>query len=306
MKNTMKRVAAVLLSACVLCVCLPAMALAAAPATYQVTFSAGADGLLPGGERTVTYTVAANATCVAPQVTSSDDLHSATYYTSADLAGHGAADGTVYPGGAVTVQRDVTYVVQYAASVNTAAYSVQYLDENGLEIAPSVVGHAAQGTTLTLNAPTVSGYTLNDSASKQAVVSDAGTAVSFRYTTNPTTQEVITTNTVTQYQDQVVYTEVPAAGAGAGAGAGTATVPDEEVPQGPTPESESGSESAASAAGNEASDSTASIEDESVPQGAGVDSNTGMSTSTVVGIGAAALVIGALILFLVKRKGNQV
>ena len=305
MKNTIKRAAAVLVSLCVLCVGIPTMAFAA-PASYEVTFCAGVDGTMEG-RQSVTYTVQAKGSCLVPQVDGVDDVHVPTYFTSTELAERGGENASAYPGTSITVDRDVTYVMQYEAQVNTIPYTVQYLDEDGLEIHPSVVGHVASGTVLNLSAPVVEGYTLDDSSSKTVKAEGDSVSVAFQYKTDYTVNEVIINTTTNQYVDDVQYVEAGTTGTGTGAGTGTGEaegttpgtegeeeveIPDESTPAGPTPESTP-------------SDSSVTIEDESTPMGAGpVDDGSGMSTGMAVGIGAAVVVAIAIIAVLLKKKGH--
>lgn len=295
MKRLMKKFAAIVVSAGLLCAYLPTLAFAAVP-MYQVTFSAGGEGTLQGGGRSVTYQVRANETCMAPSVNSTSDVHHATYFTSADLTERGAVAGNVYPGAFVTVDRDVTYVMQYGASVSTDLYTVQYLDENGLEIAPSVMSHAPAGTKLTFTAPTISGHTLADTASKTVSVATGGVSVAFQYKTDVTNKEVVTTTT--QYQESVVYADNPVPVA-----PGTVEVPDEPVPLGPEAEDNSKENTATSTPASEANSGSVHIEDEVVPEGATPASSIGVGEMVGLGLGGVAIIL--LIVFLLKKKKGQ-
>lgn len=297
MKRMMKKIAAVVVSAGLLCAYLPTMAFAAVP-TYQVTFSAGGEGALQGGVRSVTYKVPANDTCVAPAVSSTNDIHNATYFTSADLTERGAAAGSVYPGAGVKVDRDITYVMQYTASIDTNLYTVQYVDENGIEIAPSVMGYAAAGTSLTFAAPTIAGHTLADTASKTVAVAAGGVNVLFKYTTDVTTNTVVNTNT--QYNESVVYADAPAP---APAPVAPVVVPDEPVPLGP--EAENNNENANSAAASDANSGSVSIDDESVPEGAAPTSGMGLGGMVGLGLGGVGLLLLLVVLLKKKKSGNQ-
>lgn len=296
MKRMLKKFAAFALSAGLLCAYLPTLAFAAVP-TYEVTFSAGGEGALQKGGRSVTYKVQANETCVAPQVDSTSEIHNATYFTSADLAERGAAAGTVYPGASVKVDRDITYVMQYSANVNTNLYTVQYLDENGIEIAPSVMGYAAAGTSLTFAAPAVSGHTLADAASKTVTVTAGGANATFKYTTNVTTNEVINTNT--QYVENLVYADNPVPVAPGGV-----VVPDEEVPLGPEADNNTGDNAANSTPSSDANSGNVNIDDEAVPEGATPVNSIGIGGMAGIGLGAVALIV-LLVLLIKKKKANK-
>lgn len=330
MKKMLKKIAVALVAASIVCASLPMMAFAA-DRTYQVTFSAGELGvfdtasgsaissavtekLFSNNNKTVTYTIeAGTATVTAPNITVGDG-YTESAYKEVTAAGKSLTGSSVS-----NVAADAVYVMQYEAALDTKTVTAQYVDENGIEVAPSQIARVNNGTVRTFADAAPAGYTfsyaeVNGVRAAGAAISqtiNADTAVVYHYTTNTST----VVNTVTETVDQVTVVGVAGeaggagagagagAAAGAGAGAGAVTIPENTTPQGAA----SGSESASGSTAESGSSSTTTIEDNQTPEGAAPAQAGANAWVKIAAIGGMALGFGLLILLVIvlKKRGGK-
>ena len=226
-----------------------------------------------------------------------------------------AQDGYYYRSGldvGTTATEDATYVADYGVlSGGGVAYTVRYVDAaSGTELAESYTGYANEGDEITYQAKTLDGYTVDTASKSITIAKNVDMTIEFRYTATTVPGETIE-NVTTVTVPGAIATANGGTGAGTGAtgtdttGTDTTTpgdnetqqpgetIPDEETPLTP---------------GEDGAQSGESIPDESTPMvdtipGSDSTSSSGniVATVTVVGV-CSALVIAAVVYFLLRRK----
>ncbi|MCI2047591.1 MAG: hypothetical protein LKJ90_07730 [Faecalibacterium sp.] len=302
MKKQIKKIAAVLAGMSIACTCLPMAAFAADAPQYNIVFSAGECGTIPNN-----MVPSKAGSVVSPVVTVKDsDLYSAYEFYCADTNESVQIDQNSMTA-TVPVTGDAIYVAQYIAANSALSCTIQYVDESGIEIAPSKSYRVQSGDSVAEAAAAVAGYTyasadytVNGGAAQAyagSVKVTSATAIVFHYTANANVITNTTTTTNTVYTDNVttVGAAAVAGGAGAAAGVGGTTITDNETPL-------AGGNGNAAGAGESAASSQPSetIEDSEVPQAASVHS---VSVAMVAGILAAvAVAMVAVVVFIRKKK----
>ena len=226
------------------------------PYTFTVTLSAGNQGTFGGTDMVeqsdiVSGTQSVNFSGHQAQLQIKDDKY---YAKGIRLSGRDNSDTSYSPTWTTgTITEDTDYVVAYGMKGNMVAYTVQYLDENGNELAPSNTFYGSIGDKPVVAFQYIEGYLPQAyNLTKTLSANEADNVFPFVYTPSYETIERVE---VTEGGTTVITT-TPAAGAtaggaaGGGAAAGGAAAGD-----------------AAGAAGEAgAADETAEIEDEAVPQ----------------------------------------
>ena len=227
------------------------------PYTFTVTLSAGNQGTFGGTDMveesglTFEKPQVADFSNYQNQLQIKDDKY---YAKGIRLSGRDNSDTSYSPTWTTgTITEDADYVVAYGMKGDMVAYTVQYLDENGNELAPSNTFYGSIGDKPVVAFQYIEGYLPQAyNLTKTLSANEADNVFPFVYTPSYETIERVE---VTEGGTTVITT-TPAAGAtaggaaGGGAAAGGAAAGD-----------------AAGAAGEAgAADETAEIEDEAVPQ----------------------------------------
>lgn len=207
--------------------------------TYKVTLSAGDKGVLPG-DVSVEASYGDNVRFDLSQVQVTDDK----YYVKGirpsgrDYAESGTSAGGDYFSTIPMVVGDADYVVAYGIKGDQVAYTVNYRDAAGNELAPSDVFYGNIGDKPVVAYKYIEGYVPQALALAKTLSADESENVfTFEYAPGETPTVTETTTTVATV---VPGAAAPAAGAAAPAGgapgaagaedAETAVVPDEDVP----------------------------------------------------------------------------
>lgn len=226
------------------------------PYTFTVTLSAGNQGTFGATDMVeqrdiVSGTRSVNFSGHQAQLQIKDDKY---YAKGIRLSGRDNSDTSYSPTWTTgTITEDADYVVAYGMKGDMVAYTVQYLDENGNELAPSNTFYGSIGDKPVVAFQYIEGYLPQAyNLTKTLSANEADNVFPFVYTPSYETIERVE---VTEGGTTIITT-TPAAGATAGgaasggAAAGGAAAGD-----------------AAGAAGEAgAADETAEIEDEAVPQ----------------------------------------
>lgn len=214
--------------------------------TYKFTLYAGNKGTI-AGQNKISYDVNSGGTVTlkVSDVQVTDDKY---YVKGFRLSGHDNAEAGGVDSPVITVTEDMDYVVAYGIKGDQVAYTVNYQDANGNELAPSSTFYGNVGDKPVVAYQYVEGYVPEALAMTKTLSENEAENV-FTFVYNPgETGRVI-------YNDTVVTTVVPGAAApgagttgaagtagqtGAGAGAGAAGEaedqnvvenPDEDTPQ---------------------------------------------------------------------------
>lgn len=278
--------------------------------TYTVTLSTGNMGTVNGEDKITVEGIRSGAevTFDVSQVQVTDERY---YVKGVRLSGRDNADAQNLVSPTFTVDGDADYVVAYGIRGDMVAYTVNYQDADGNELAPSQQFYGNVGDKPVVAYRYIDGYIPQAAALTKTLSSnEAENVFTFVYEEGESGTVVETPGTpggVTTVVETVTVTE----GTGAAAGTGTAA----------------GAGAGTGAAGTEEGGDTTTIEGEDVPQGdggnvvdldeedtplgnidvdeSGADSDSGsgfpLAGSIAVGVIAVAI-LAALIVFLVKAK----
>ncbi len=227
-------------------------------------------------------------------------------------------DGYYYRSGLATgtsATEDTTYVAEYGVlKAGGVAYTVRYVDAtSGTEVAESYTGYANAGDTVTYQAKSIDGYTVDQASQSLTIASGVDMTIEFRYTAVTVPGETIT-QTTTVVVPGTVATTTGGTVTGNGTGTGTATTTTdgtaitdgaaaadgETIADNETPEAAGNND-------NQTGNGDESIPDESTPQTDGVTDGESTSSSNTVAtvtvvVLCVALAVAAVAYFLVRRK----
>ena len=236
------------------------------PYTFSVTLSSGNQGSFSGTDRVEMTgveagTVSVNFSAYRDQLQISDEKY---YAKGIRLSGRDNSDASYSPDWTTgEVTEDMDYVVAYGMKGDMVAYTVQYLDEDGNELAPSSTYYGSVGDKPVVAFQYIEGYLPQAyNLTKTLSANEADNVFPFVYTPAAGIQNVVETTE----GGVTVVTTTGAAGTAAGGGtaapggaagtAGTAAETGNET-------AEEAGEDTAEAAGEDA----AEIEEDEVPQG---------------------------------------
>lgn len=295
------------------------------PYTFTVTLSAGNQGTF-GGEDKIEVTDLTSATSSVDFSACQDQLQlqdSDKYYAKGiRLSGRDNDDASYSPTWTTgQVTEDADYVVAYGMKGNMVAYTVQYLDEDGNELAPSDTFYGSIGDKPVVAYQYIEGYLPQAyNLTKTLSANEADNVFPFVYTPSSETQTVVETiqegatvvtvpgattttdgTTTTTGTAAAGTTAVGAAAAGAGAGAGAA-----------------GGAGAAEAAGGETEEitddevplNTVDLDEDNVPLGEKAEEDSAVRETSampiVLGIGALVVAAAAIVGFVIymKKRSN--
>lgn len=269
--------------------------------TYKITLSAGDKGVLPG-EVVLEASYGDNVRFDLSQVQVTDER----YYVKGikpsgrDFIEDGSASGASYYSVIPRVVGDADYVVAYGVKGNQVAYTANYRDAQGNELAPSTTFYGNIGDKPVVAYKYIDNYVPQVLAlTKTLSANEAENVFDFVYDPGATATIVETTTTVATV---VPATATPAQQAGAGAeapaegteapqdqteGEDTTVAPDEDVPL--------------------ENQDVVDLDDEETPQSNIEVKETPdalpMTASIVTGI-TAVLALGALIVVFLKKKAK--
>lgn len=208
------------------------------------------------------------------------------------------------------VTRKANYVAQYARIIHEAVYRVNYVDTYGNAVATQKVAATELGQSVTEQAPSISGYTV-DVQTQTAQVSKAnGTEITFTYTQEANvvteTETVIvpgetTVTTVTEPGTTGQPGATTGGAAGTGTAEGTPATPETEGPDTVVDEDEE-VPLAEPDAEEEQEGETVRSEDEDVPL-ANEDVSSGKVMTYVIAIGML-IVAAATATYVYKKRKN--
>ena len=296
------------------------------PYTYTVTLSAGNMGTVQGQEQVTLSGLSAGQT-VSFDLSGVQVTDERYYVKGIRLSGRDNSEALAST--AFRVNGDADYVVAYGVKGDMVAYTVNYQDEDGNELAPSVTMYGNVGDKPVVAYRYIEGYVPQALALTGTIGSnEAENVFTFVYTPGesgtvvPPGDGTTGTTTVTTVVTEVVDTAgtgtgtpagagaagtAGAAGAGTGAAAGgagtagagtdteaggeTTTIPEDETPQAQQPED------------------IVDIDPEDTPQGnlnvddASADSESGIPMAVTIIIGLAAVVgLAAIIVVLLRKR----
>ncbi|GAA6493573.1 hypothetical protein K280104A7_31370 [Candidatus Bariatricus faecipullorum] len=195
---------------------------------YKVTVYAGNKGVFADGSDIQEYQVTAGGLLTGAATANSIQVTDEKYYVKGfRISGQEQSFYTEIPTG-TPFNADTDFVVAYGIAGDMVEYTVQYLDENGNELAPSAVYYANVGDKPVIAYQYIEGY-VPQALAMTGTLSDnaADNVFTFEYTPGDSGQlvETITTVTVTTPAGTTAGGTTAgtgtAAGTGAAAGAGT-------------------------------------------------------------------------------------
>lgn len=231
------------------------------PYKFTVTLSSGNQGTFSGTDiveepDVEAGTISVDFSAYQDQLQISDEKY---YAKGIRLSGRDNSDGSYSPTWTTgEIMEDTDYVVAYGIKGDMVAYTVQYLDEDGNELAPSNTYYGSVGDKPVVAFQYIEGYLPQAyNLTKTLSANEADNVFPFVYTPSSETQTIVTT---TEGNTTVVTNTAGtgtagggAAAAGGGAAAGNAA---------------GGGDTAAAQDADEAgADDTTEIEDDAVPQG---------------------------------------
>ena len=308
-----------LLAGCLVCGMMPVGADAAAPQPagqtgyeYTITLSAGNKGQVKDGREKIVVSglnYGNNTRVIFSNNYLEDNIEVADsryYIKGVRLSGRDTGE-TADLNPVVTVNGDADYVVAYGVVGDQVAYTVQYQDADGNELAPSRTFYGNIGDKPIVAYQYIDGYVPQSLALTKTLSSNAAENIfTFVYTPGDPGEIVNTvTDTTTVTGDPTIVTVVVpgagtaggGAGGGAGAGAGgaaeggeTTTIEEDQTPQG--------------------TQDIVDLDEEETPQGTmdiedveEEETAKGLPLAFSVGIGAvAAVVLICLVVWLLKGR----
>ena len=298
--------------------------------TYTVTLSTGNMGTVNGEDKITVEGIRSGAevTFDVSQVQVTDERY---YVKGVRLSGRDNADAQNLVSPTFTVDGDADYVVAYGIRGDMVAYTVNYQDADGNELAPSQQFYGNVGDKPVVAYRYIDGYIPQAAALTKTLSSnEAENVFTFVYEEGESGTVVETPGTpggVTTVVETVIVTEGTGAAAGTGTAAGAGTAGTGAAGAGTAGAGAGAAGAGTGAAGTAEGGDTTTIEGEDVPQGdggnvvdldeedtplgnidvdeSGADSDSGsgfpLAGSIAVGVIAVAI-LAALIVFLVKAK----
>ena len=298
--------------------------------TYTVTLSTGNMGTVNGEDKITVEGIRSGAevTFDVSQVQVTDERY---YVKGVRLSGRDNADAQNLVSPTFTVDGDADYVVAYGIRGDMVAYTVNYQDADGNELAPSQQFYGNVGDKPVVAYRYIDGYIPQAAALTKTLSSnEAENVFTFVYEEGESGTVVETPGTpggVTTVVETVTVTEGTGAAAGTGTAAGAGTAGTGAAGAGTAGAGAGAAGAGTGAAGTAEGGDTTTIEGEEVPQGdggnvvdldeedtplgnidvdeSGADSDSGsgfpLAGSIAVGVIAVAI-LAALIVFLVKAK----
>lgn len=298
--------------------------------TYTVTLSTGNMGTVNGEDKITVEGIRSGAevTFDVSQVQVTDERY---YVKGVRLSGRDNADAQNLVSPTFTVDGDADYVVAYGIRGDMVAYTVNYQDADGNELAPSQQFYGNVGDKPVVAYRYIDGYIPQAAALTKTLSSnEAENVFTFVYEEGESGTVVETPGTpggVTTVVETVTVTEGTGAAAGTGTAAGAGTAGTGAAGAGTAGAGAGAAGAGTGTAGTAEGGDTTTIEGEDVPQGdggnvvdldeedtplgnidvdeSGADSDSGsgfpLAGSIAVGVIAVAI-LAALIVFLVKAK----
>ena len=266
------------------------------PYTSTVTLSAGNMGTVEGQEQVTLSGLSAGQT-VSFDLSGVQVTDERYYVKGIRLSGRDNSEALAST--AFRVNGDAHYVVAYGVKGDMVAYTVNYQDEDGNELAPSVTMYGNVGDKPVVAYRYIEGYVPQALALTGTIGSnEAENVFTFVYTPGesgtvvPPGDGTTGTTPVTTVVTEVVDTAGTAgAGTDTEAGGETTTIPEDETPQAQQPED------------------IVDIDPEDTPQGnlnvddASADSESGIPMAVTIIIGLAAVVgLAAIIVVLLRKR----
>lgn len=232
------------------------------PYTFQVSLSAGDQGTFGTTDKKEAQNITAGAMVDFSNYQSQLQILDEKYYAKGiRLSGRDNSETTYFSNWKVTgIEEDADYVVAYGMRENMVAYTVQYLDENGNELAPAQTFYGSVGDKPVVAFQYIEGYLPQAyNLTKTLSSNEADNVFPFVYTPSSETQNIVVTTDggVTVVTTPATGTTAATTGTAAGgtAAAGTGTAAAGTADQGTT--------------AGEAQDAgdTATIDEDQTPQG---------------------------------------
>lgn len=243
--------------------------------TYRITFRAGAHGTFANGDNKVVIDVAANDPFPdIPDINVEDGYYLLGWNETLLNAGQ-------------PVTESKTYVARYQVLTNGREYSINYVNQDNIQIATSKVMIAPLGATVVERAKTIEGHELIGLAELSIVVGESNNSITYVYRDLNVSEEyveTVVTVPVTLPPNTAVSTAGTATGGTtppAGITDGTENIGDDQTPLSP--------------GDGEVED----VPDEQTPLSKGEDGNNFTYLLATTGIVLALILLGVVI---VKRK----
>lgn len=184
------------------------------------------------------------------------------------------------------VSREATFVAQYRLIIDQVTYQVNYLDENGNQLATPLVKVTEKGAVVSVIAQEVENYAV-DAAAKTATITEDGVQITFNYTAIAGANDDLAN--IAGDGTQVVInpgtgTGITVAGSSQGASAGEGEISGNDVPTGDI-------------------ENDIEINENEVPTSQG-----SWDTNTIAVVGVAALLLPAILIrfiFFNKKRRDQ-